>query len=321
MTKKKSLFGFVKKVRDFLFPTKKALACVSETWESLQVYTTTKNVSFKPFVELKQLACPAHSCLGGKLIDSIQPFHSHTKSVVLRIGRQGAYFAHNHLLDSAHNVIYHPFVQFSQLPISNKNLPRNVKKKRGTIAYLSNTAADHYGHWLRLILPMLRLYAKEVDLADIDCFYVGDVPIKPFMQETLEMFGILPAKILNYPCTSDMILIACNRWEIQEKNRYLDWESANFVKQGILSHLLAKQTAPLSVEVLHNCCYAPRIYVSRGNVNWRKVVNEEEVLTLMKKYDFECRILDKISVEEQFKIFYFACSWYSISNVFNLAES
>jgi len=285
-------------------PTK-ALTAVSETWESLEAYTLRKNIPFAPFVEQQTLAFPAPVCLSGGVVEAARAFHSHTKSAVLRIKNQRAYCALGHVLDAEHNVVYHPFMRFSQLPISRQHLPKKVKKLSGTIAYLSNTAADHYGHWLRLTLPMLRLYAQEGRLENIDYFYVGDVPIKPFMVQSFEMLGILPAKLTNYPCTSETILVATNRWEMQEGYRYLDIGSYEFVRQNFLNYLKAKE---LPRQELHNCCYAPRVYIGRGNVHWRKVVNEPAVLALMQKYNFECRVLDNLSVEEQFKICYFAKS-------------
>lgn len=300
MMKNASLFGFVKKlirqINAIFRQPKFVKSCVSETWEGLADYAQENQLIFQTSTNYQKLALSAPICLVGKPVEAFKPFDSHTKSVVLTFKDKGAYFAHDHLLDAKNQVIYHPEMYLSQLPIRQKALPQKIRKLKGTIAYLSNTASDHYGHWLRLALPMLGLYEKEIDLREIAYFYVGDVLIKPFMRETFELLGIPTEKIINFPCTSETLMIACNRWEMQQGNRYLDIESYEFIR-----HRVGKAVE----NYMPSCknCYPRLAYIARGEVKWRNVINEKEVVALMQKYGFEGRIMDKLPVLEQMRIF------------------
>ncbi len=301
MIRKTLLFGFAKKI----YKSLKALiwgkekpfqGCVSESWELLEAYSNQQNIDFQSFEEIKELSLPAPVCLAGKAIEAIQPFRSATKSVLLRFAGKGAYFAHGHLIDAQDRVIYHPDMRFAQLPIRLQVRPRKVRLLKGTIAYLSNTAAAHYGHWLRLTLPMLRLYEQQARLDTIDYFYVGDVEITPFMRESFELLGIPTEKIVNFPCTSHEILMASNRWTLQNGYRYLDSGSYDFVRgrvgKAVEGYLPACKD-----------CYPRLAYIARGKVSWRKVINETEVIELLEKYGIEYRAMDSLSMLEQMRIF------------------
>ncbi len=225
------------------------------------------------------------------------PFYSHLEGVFLEIEDKNFYLAHQHLFDGQNNVWYHKGVKKENLPIFSQKLPFFPKKLKGTIAYLCNTPATHYGHWLRLVLPLLRAYEAEFGLENIDYFYVGDTKPARFVYETLQFWGILPNKIIHQPCKADKYLAFFSYWQRQNGGYgYLDVESFEYVRNKILS----------KINLQENCCYKPNIYIARGNVSWRKVLNEERLLKILEKYDFEYRKMDNLSIEEQAKIFYFA---------------
>ncbi len=225
------------------------------------------------------------------------PFKSHLEGIFLEIDNPKFYFAQQHLLDEEHHVWYHKGVKQADLPIFKQKLPFFTKKLTGTIAYLCNTPATHYGHWLRLVLPLLRIYERDFGLEKIDYFYVGDAVPARFVYETLGFWGISPKKIIYQPCKADKYLAFFSYWERQNGDiGYLDKESFEYVRQKIFAKL----------DLSHNCCYAPNIYIARGDVAWRKVRNEENLLKLLAKYNIEYRKMDNLSVEEQAKIFYFA---------------
>ncbi|TAD93209.1 MAG: glycosyltransferase family 61 protein [Bacteroidetes bacterium] len=270
--------------------------CVSESWESLEAYAREQNIDFQPFEEITKPVLPAPVCLAGKEVEAIAPFVSMTKSVLLRFVGKGAYFAHGHLIDAQDRVIYHPEMLFAQLPIRHQVRPRKIHTLKGTIAYLSNTATAHYGHWLRLTLPMLRLYERQARLDTIDYFYVGDVEITPFMRESFALLGIPTEKIVNFPCTSEQIMMASNRWILQNGYRYLDVGSYDFICQRVGKAV--ENFLPACKD-----CYPRLAYIARGKVNWRKVVNETEVIAVLEKYGIEYRAMDSLSMLEQMRIF------------------
>ncbi|OJJ22417.1 hypothetical protein BKI52_06975 [marine bacterium AO1-C] len=228
----------------------------------------------------------------------IQHFQSGLKAIYLDFTHPGFRFCLNHLIDPDQQVVYHPGLKFQDLPISRQKLPTKIKKLKGTVAYLSNTASDHYGHWMRMTLPSLNVYQKYLSLDDIDYFYIGDLPTIPrFITECFEFLGIPSHKIIHQPCRGERTLIALTEWK-QHTNglTYIDHSTYEFTRKLVASQL----------DLTDNCCYNPRVYITRGNVQWRRVKNESEVFELLRGYDVEFRVLDQISIREQAQIFYHA---------------
>lgn len=227
-----------------------------------------------------------------------QKFNSGLKAIYMEFERTGFRFCLNHVIDPNGQVVYHPGLKFQNLPIAQQKLPLQAKKLKGRVAYLSNTASTHYGHWMRMMLPTLRIYQKYQSLDEIDYFYIGDIPQIPrFVSECFEFLGIPSHKIIHQPCKGDQTLVALTEWSPQLNGlHYIDYGSYQFTRDLVLSQL----------DLSENCCYNSRVYITRGDVNWRKVTNEADVFELLRAYDVEFRVFDQISILEQAQIIYHA---------------
>jgi len=225
----------------------------------------------------------------------IQHFQTGFKAIYLDFTHPGFRFCLHHVVDPNRNVIYHPGFQFQDLPIAHQKLPIKSKKLKGIVAYLSNAIPDNYGYWMRIALPSLQVYQKYLPLDEIDYFYIGDLPTIPrFIIECFEFLGIPTHKIVHSPCTGDRTLITLN--EPEKPTPRISHSAYQFTRALVTSQL----------DLSDNCCYNPRVYVTRGNVQQRQVKNESAVFELLREYDVEFRVLDQISVREQAQIFYHA---------------
>lgn len=271
---------------------------VSLSMDNVALYAKEKGISFQLFEQKEKVENHPPICLDEKEILGIQSFDSALEGVFLEIDHPKFYFSNHHLLDDENKVIYHLYLPFNYLPISRQKLPLKVKKLSGTIAYLSNTAPAHYRHFMRLVLPLLGKYQQFTDLNSIDYFYIGDIPqIPKFIFEAFEILGIPKEKIINFPCKADKSLIIITHWQKQANGLgYLDKASVDFVRNAVLS----------KIDLKHNCCYASKVYVARGNVNWRKVLNEAALFEYLGDKDFDLRVMDNLSILEQAQIFYHA---------------
>ncbi|HAS47485.1 MAG TPA: hypothetical protein DCS93_43820 [Microscillaceae bacterium] len=228
----------------------------------------------------------------------IQHFQAGSKITYLDFTHPGFRFCLHHLIDPDNHVVYHPGINFQDLAIARQKLPTKLKELKGTVAYVSHAVAGHYGHWMRTVLPSLQVYQKYLSLDAIDYFYIGDLPvIPPFILECFDFLGIPTHKIVHYPCKGSRTLITLTESEAQMNGfNYIDHSAYQFTRTLVNSQL----------DLTDNCCYNPRVYITRGNVDRRQVKNEAAVFELLREYDVEFRVLDQISIREQAQIFYHA---------------
>lgn len=247
-----------------------------------------KNVEVLKIVEEEKVAIKPANCLEEDRLLNYQPFESISKCVLLDIRDSEFSFRHSHLLDSNLNVIYEPGIDFSKFSIFKRLLPR-CKRVKGTVAYLSNTATNHYGHWLQHTLPLIRFYWEIIGKQNIDYYYLGDCPISSFQIETLNLLDISQQQIINYPCQAERLLTAIKYRSHQNGgSKYTDIASFRFIRD---------------LFSLNNNSNYKKIYVQRGNVKHRKVVNENEILTYLDKLGFVPLVMDGRSVREQVDLF------------------
>ncbi|MDJ0616381.1 MAG: glycosyltransferase family 61 protein [Calothrix sp. MO_192.B10] len=251
-----------------------------------------KDIKFFKIVEEEDVEIKPARCLEEDYLINFQPFKVRGEYVLLDINNREFSFRNNHLFDNNLNVIYEPQIEFSQLTISKQSLSR-CKKIKGTVAYISNTVPNHYGHWLQYTLPLIRIYWKNIGKQNIDYYYIGDCPISNFQIETLTKLGIDRQQIINYPCKADCSLIAL-RYKIRQNggSQYTD----------IFTFRFLRELFPISQNSSNNHAYK-KIYVPRGNVSKRKVINENEILNYLDKLGFLPLVMDGRTVQEQADIF------------------
>lgn len=224
-------------------------------------------------------------------IAAIQPIIPKTETVCLEIKDPNFSLRNNHLFDQELNVIDEGGMKFERMPIRRKLLSQ-PKKVSGTVAYLTNVDPLNYYHWLCRTIPLLGKYQEFFDFSQIDFFYVGEFPLSNFHRESLARAGIKEDKILQKACTAERILAA-----ISTRTNYFGSapiNQANYLfSRGLFQKEIdiAKQRPP------------KRIYVQRGKVKRRKVVNEERVINLLASYGFEPVTMEDKTIKEQAEVF------------------
>ncbi len=150
-------------------------------------------------------------------------------------------------------------------------------------------AVDYYYHWVIDSLPKLFLLKQSGLYDQIDYFLVPNYAHK-FQIEYLNFFGITEDKIIN-----------------AEINRHIQADQlivASYIR--IMAHL--PQWVP---DFLHQEFIGSErnkkeklIYIARGDaaVN-RKVLNENELISMLKEMNFEIHFLSKLNVKEQAQLF------------------
>jgi capsular polysaccharide biosynthesis protein len=177
-----------------------------------------------------------------------------------------------------------------------------VYKFSGRVAVIANVAGDTYAHWLDEVLGRLALL--EMYNISYDWLYVCYE--KPFMQETLQLWGVDPAKIIQVPCDSrtfsvqaDEVIvpstvIATDLGYKKHIGLYVHPYTAEYVRNKLLCAAKAQNR-------LVN--FSKRVFISRKDAPWRKMINEDQVFKIFEKYGFERYEPSKLSVVDQILLF------------------
>ena len=178
----------------------------------------------------------------------------------------------------------HPLLAQEELP--------PLEKIDGKVAILSSLSTHVYYHWMIDVLPRLGIIQKAgINLEEIDWFVVNNTN-KSFQQETLATLGIPNSKIL----TSDTHPhIQAQEMIVPSYPGHLDWvpwDTIEFLRDNFL-------TQPSS-DYNH---YPERIYISRANASYRRVLNEDKVIDLLSQCGFTTVYLEKMSIAEQARLF------------------
>lgn len=90
------------------------------------------------------------------------------------------------------DLIFHHFCLDTHIKFLNKTNFTNIKKIQGKVAVITLLADSCYGHWIYNVLGRLALLEEQG--IEYDWLYVACD--KPYMKETLALWGIDPAKII-----------------------------------------------------------------------------------------------------------------------------
>lgn len=161
-----------------------------------------------------------------------------------------------------------------------------------SVAVLGNSGQDNYYHWLFQILP--RVHLLRLGEFKCDKYYFESELSLPFQHETLSILGInekdllyskedtiFRVKELLVPSIST---IPAKHGEFAFKGWVIPW---------------------LNCTILGDCNQKADklLYISRADAKFRRINNEKELISSLKKYGFEVIELSNLTVKEQAKLF------------------
>lgn len=153
-----------------------------------------------------------------------------------------------------------------------------------TVAIIDTDGAYNYFHWIMNILPKIDFIEKSKMEVD---YYLITMDM-PHQKETLEFFNIPPEKIIQ------------NNSKLNIKAKYLIASSfptsPGAINPESLEMLRKKFNIPRSLD--------KRIFITRKNApQGRRIINEDEVINLVKKYGFEVCEPEKLNFRSQIELF------------------
>ncbi|MGL5080082.1 MAG: tetratricopeptide repeat protein [Microcoleaceae cyanobacterium] len=192
------------------------------------------------------------------------------------------------ILTSNNRIITELSTGCAEVILSSETLtkPRNIQ---GRVAFLSVQFGLVYYHWILDVIPRIHLLSQMgYDLNTIDWFVVNQL-YYPYEQESLELLNIPKKKIIEsryiphiqaselvVPFYSSRQCIKPPQWAIK---------------------FLRKVFLPLALEV--SDCNSRRIYISRQQASYRKLINEGEVIDFLQGYGFQSIQLELLSQKAQ----------------------
>jgi len=169
-------------------------------------------------------------------------------------------------------------------------LKPHIEKFNGVVAAVTASNQDAYFHWLFDLLPRLLILQKAAPKPEK--IYLQNR--YRFQRETLELLGMVRKEDIiscdEFPMLlASTLIVPCH--EVMDGREFPEWVIA-FLRDRFLTYV-PKIESPTK----------NRLYVSRADALFRRVLNEDEILPLLREYGFTAVKLEELSFIEQVKLF------------------
>jgi len=183
----------------------------------------------------------------------------------------------------------------------------NPTKYPGKVAVITLRGANCYFHWISEVLGRLALL--EMNGIEYDWLYVSTS--KPFMKDSLALWGIDPAKIIepsdeNTCIQADELIVPSMISKINAGYTRF----ASYAPEYILRYVQEKLTRSVQLDSMklnpsihQEKQFSQRVFISRKDTSIRQMSNEDEVFALFEAQGFERYCLSKLSIQEQIQLF------------------
>jgi len=229
-----------------------------------------------------------------KTIDSSPRFwehQSHSRKAfvaVLPNGRAWADVVTTAVITSDNKLVADISMGCAELVITSDKLPP-AEHVDGNVAFLSaRWGGAAYFHWMFDVITRFDLLQRSGLIETIDKFVVN-ASDSSYQAETLETLGIPQDKILESRCnlhiTADKLIVPSISYN--GSGAVSQWK-CEYLKQTFL-----KEQQPLNTD------YSERIYISRQQASYRRIVNDDEVIKYLEKFGFRSVKLETMSIAEQ----------------------
>lgn len=181
---------------------------------------------------------------------------------------------------------------------SSKRKLRNYTKLDGRVLCLSlsNLERNYYHFNVELMARwyIFKLSKLDFDYVDFDCE-------TNFQKDFVELLGIkkeklIPSNLRNTLIQADVLIVPSliNNWEYYQ----LPGDKLHYMKQ-----YLPVWFKNIHEEFRNKSTASNKIYISRSKANYRRIINEKEVIKLISNFGFSVYDLETLSAEEQILLF------------------
>ncbi len=161
----------------------------------------------------------------------------------------------------------------------------------GNVVVLAGLTNNIYFHWMLDILPRWELLRKQnCNFDEIDYFVVDNR--LPFQRETLNLLQIPESKQININKSHHIQATNLIVPSFPASVAWMPKWTCEFLKHHFLKS-----------EYIENTDSQQRIYITRNLAKSRRILNEDEILNLLKSYGFTMVVLESMSVLEQAALF------------------
>jgi capsular polysaccharide biosynthesis protein len=188
-----------------------------------------------------------------------------------------------------------------QNPTIGRFAPKNVTNLKGVIVNLSLSGLENnYYHFC--VEWMARFHLLKKSLIHVDYYIISQE--KLFQRQYMDILQIDKQKIITIEkgcyIEADYLVVPSmiNNWESIKYREY---------------QFYLKQWLPKWLGEIYKYCEVVKddskftnhknIYISRSLASYRKVKNEEEIINVLKKFDFSVYCLESMTVEQQIGLF------------------
>ena len=186
-----------------------------------------------------------------------------------------------------------------------KGTPRFKKKLQGNVFSLLTGGAgnSNYWHWLFDVLPRLEILSKIDNYKKMDYFLFPSLDEK-FQNETLDILDInknkrLSSKIYRHISTKSITVVdhpyVLNNNPSKEIQNIPNWIS-KWLKNVFLKKLERNKIFPKKI-------YIDRRDAKSNHKHLRKIINEKEIITLLKEKNFKVISLSELTFVDQVSLF------------------
>lgn len=160
--------------------------------------------------------------------------------------------------------------------------------------YLVNRGTHNLFHFLILMIPNLKYLEFNPKFIYLDLEHSYFKKNYNFVEEAFSL--ILPsAKIISSQiCPKNALLLDFVKEPLSRIKCDYDKNLYEYVR-NLFIDIIKKNT--------NNYELSDKIYISRNDSNYRKILNEEELIEKLKKYDFKVLTLNNKTLLEQFTLF------------------
>jgi tetratricopeptide (TPR) repeat protein len=207
---------------------------------------------------------------------------------VLPNGRAWADIATTAAITSDNKLVTDISMGCPELVITSDKLPP-PEHIEGNVAFLSASwGGAAYFHWMFDVITRFELLQRSGSIETIDKFVVNSCS-SSYEKETLNTLGIPQDKLLeSYDLphfTADKLIVTSVSKVAAGTSKW----KCEYLKKMFLNE--EKKSLPTD--------YSERIYISREQASYRRIVNEKDVISCLEKFGFRTVKLETMSVAEQ----------------------